>query len=122
MKSKKILLSGLAAIILIFATTLLKAQGSTKAEIKIKTSSHCEMSKVDIETALAFEKGVKRSELDLFTKIVTIKYNPQKTTPEKIRKAISDAGYDADTVKANPEAFGKLNDCCKKGTSCNSNK
>lgn len=82
--------------------------------IKIKTSSQCEECKERIEEALAFEKGVKTAELDVETKIVTVTYKKSKTSPEKIRKAISKVGYDADNVPADPKAYSKLDACCKK--------
>ncbi len=91
-----------------------KAQNAKKAELKVKTSAVCEMCKTTIEKELAFAKGVKRSAVDVPSKIVTITYNPKKTTPEKIRQAIANAGYDADDVPANPKAYEKLNACCKK--------
>jgi mercuric ion binding protein len=84
-------------------------------EIKIKTSSQCGMCKETIEKAMAFEKGVKTSDLDIKTKILTVNYNPAKTTPEKIRLAISKVGYDADDMKANEEAYHKLPKCCQHG-------
>jgi copper chaperone CopZ len=84
------------------------------ATIEIKTSAVCDMCIDPIEGALAYEKGVKKSKLNVKSKIVTVKYNPGKTDPDKIRKAISLAGYDADDVKADPKAYEKLDDCCKK--------
>ncbi len=113
MKTLKNILSGIAAILILF-TTSVKAQDSTIVELKVKTSSVCKMCKETIEQALAFEKGVKKSNLDVKSQIVTVTYNSKKTTPEKIRLAISNAGYDADAVPANPKAYKKLNDCCKK--------
>ena len=105
-------------IVLLFLVTLFanstKAQTTKTAEIKIQTSAVCETCKKTIEQALAFEKGIKKSELDLTTKIVTVVYNPNKTTPEKIRLAISNAGYDADSIKANPKSYKKSEECCKK--------
>ena len=90
------------------------AQDGKLGEVKIKTSSQCEDCKERIEEALAFEKGVRKSELDLETQILTVSYKKGKTTPEKIRKAISKAGYDADDVAADPKAYTKLPACCKK--------
>ena len=84
-------------------------------EIKIQTTAICGMCEERIETNMAFEKGVKSVELDDKTKIVTITYKTAKTNPEKLRKAISDLGYDADDVEANAEAYAKLPKCCKKG-------
>jgi periplasmic mercuric ion binding protein len=96
----------------------LSAQEATTAEIKIKTSAVCNMCKETIERNLAFEKGIKKSTLDVNSKILTVTYNPEKITPENIRLAISKIGYDADDVAANPKAYKKLDDCCKKGKVC----
>jgi periplasmic mercuric ion binding protein len=83
-------------------------------EVKIQTSAQCEMCKDRIETAMAYEKGVLKSNLDLETKVLTVKYKTDKTTAEKIRKAVAALGYDADDVVANYEAYQKLPNCCKK--------
>lgn len=106
----------LKAVLLIFIFNIgkIRAQETEMAEIKIKTSAVCNECKSTIESALAFTKGVKKSSLDVATSIVTVSYNPLKTTPEKIRTAISNAGYDADDVPANPKAYKKLSSCCKK--------
>ncbi len=80
----------------------------------IKTSAQCEICKETIEKALAYERGVLASDLNLQTKLVKVIYNPLKTTPEKIRKAISMSGYDADQVLADPRAYKRLPKCCKK--------
>ena len=116
MKKTKSILS-IVVIVLAFFATSAKAQNNT-AELKIRTSATCEMCKTTIEKYLAFEKGVKKSELDVATKILTVTYNPQKTTPEKIRIAVSKSGYDADDVKADPKAFARLEECCRKGQVC----
>jgi periplasmic mercuric ion binding protein len=83
-------------------------------EVKILTSAQCEMCKDRIETAMAYEKGVVKSNLDLETKILTVKYKTDKTTTDQIRKAVAALGYDADDVVANDEAYQKLPNCCKK--------
>lgn len=83
-------------------------------EIKIQTSAVCGMCEERLESNIAFEKGVKSVELDDKTKILTITYKTGKTDPEKLRKAVSKLGYDADDVEADPEAYEKLPACCKK--------
>jgi copper chaperone CopZ len=83
-------------------------------KIEIQTSAVCGMCKERIESNMAYEKGVKSVELDKKTKIVTITYRTDKTNPEKLRKAISELGYDADDVEANTKAYAKLPACCKK--------
>lgn len=118
---RTLLIPGVITLLVMFATTI-KAQDATTAELKIKTSAVCDMCKETMEKHMAFEKGVKRSSLDVESKILTVTYNPQKTTPEKIRKAVSKSGYDADDVPANPKAYKKLNACCKKGAVCTDKK
>ncbi len=107
------ILGFLVSILLLFAVSV-KAQ-DTASVLKVKTSAVCKMCKKTIETALASEKGIKKSELDVKSKIVTVNYNSKETTPEKIRKAIAEAGYDADDVSADPKAYKKLEKCCQKG-------
>ncbi|MFN7012675.1 MAG: heavy-metal-associated domain-containing protein [Bacteroidia bacterium] len=109
---KKIILS-LLAILLINA---LQAQEKTKKLeiITIKTSAVCDMCKNTLEKTMAYEKGVKKADLNVETKVFTITYNPQKTSPEKIKKAINKAGYDADDCPADSKAYENLQACCKK--------
>ncbi|MBW6490292.1 MAG: cation transporter [Lentimicrobium sp.] len=111
MKKERLIIIAAISVVLFGSVN---AQNLKNAEIEVKVSSQCSMCKATIEKALAFEKGVSRSSLDLETNTVTVAYKPGKTSPEKIRKAISEAGYDADDVAANQKAYLKLPDCCKK--------
>lgn len=113
----KILFSFIALLIMFKAN----AQETT-SEIKIKTSATCDMCKETIEKYVAFEKGIKKVTLDVDTKIATVVYNPKKTSPEKIRLAISKSGYDADNIPADKKAYDKLDACCKKGQVCTDKK
>ena len=97
-----------------YANRTVVSAGQSRETVKIKTSAQCETCKANIEKALSFTKGVKGANLDVDTKVVTVEYDPSKTTVEKIRLAISKAGYDADDVKADPKAYAKLKECCKK--------
>lgn len=96
-----------------WASQVVVAQTTTE-EVKIKTSAVCGMCKKTIEKDLAYEKGVVSSELDVESKELTVKYNPQKTNPAKIKKAVTKIGYDADELPAKPKAYKKLPECCKK--------
>lgn len=85
------------------------------AIIIIKTSTQCGMCKSRIEKAMAYEKGIISSSLDVDKAEFTVTYKLAKTTPKKIREAISNVGYDADDVKANKKAYDNLPGCCQKG-------
>jgi mercuric ion binding protein len=105
-------------LITIFAlgSSNLRAQKAKKTEtIIIKTSSQCGMCKATIEKAMAYEKGIVSSSLNVETAELTVKYKTVKTTPEKIRIAISMTGYDADEIKANKKAYDNLPGCCQVG-------
>ncbi|MES2559492.1 MAG: heavy-metal-associated domain-containing protein [Bacteroidota bacterium] len=82
--------------------------------IKIKTSAVCDMCKETIEKALSYEKGVKESSLDVDSKILTVTYYTKRTSAERIRVAVTKAGYDADGKPADPKAYEHLDPCCKK--------
>jgi copper chaperone CopZ len=96
----------------------LSAQATKKENnietITIKTSAVCDMCKETLEKAMAYERGVKTSSLDVATKVLTVTFDSKKTTPEKIRMAVTKAGYDADDMKADARAYDNLNACCKK--------
>ena len=63
---------------------------------------------------LTFERGVRLALLDMDTKKVTVRYNPRRTDPGKLRKAITKIGYDADDMEGDPGAYANLPACCKK--------
>lgn len=104
----------LIAFLALFLIVLHTAQAEGDKEIKIKTSAICEMCKARIERNLGLSKGVKEANLDLNNKVVTVKYNPSKTTAEAVKATITNTGYDADELPAAEKAYNKLPSCCKK--------
>ncbi len=92
----------------------ISVQGFSQTDtLKVMTSAVCEMCKKTIEHDMSFEKGVKKISLDVENKLLTVIYDPKKTSPEKIRIAITKTGYDADSLKADPKAFKRLPECCR---------
>lgn len=81
--------------------------------IKIPTSQ-CETCKDNISKALKKVAGIKSFDVDIDSKIVQVAFNKEVTNLDKIENAITAAGYDANNKKANPDAYAKLEDCCKK--------
>jgi periplasmic mercuric ion binding protein len=104
----------LAMAMMIFFVSPTFAQKSKKETVKIQTSSVCGMCKKTIEKALAYEKGIEKSSLDVKSGVVTVTYNPGKTNVENIRKAINLVGYSADESPADEKAYENLHFCCKK--------
>lgn len=102
-----------AAVLLINAKT--SAQTTTISEVKITTSAQCDMCKKRIEDGLYSQKGIIEANLNVETKVITVKYRNNKTSDTNIRNYISSLGYSADDVPANKEAYDKLPGCCQAG-------
>lgn len=111
----------LTFLFLITLSGLVYSNNSPKTEtIVIKTKIYCDHCKAcescgaKFDKILVFEKGIKMVTLDETAMTVTVMYNSRKTSPEKIRSAISKLGFDADEVKADSVAYDNLDGCCKK--------
>ena len=91
-----------------------QAKSSSTATAQFKTSAVCDMCKARIEKSLAYEKGVQSASLDVPSKVLTVTYRADKTTPEALRTAVQKTGYDADDLTADARAYNRLPDCCKK--------
>lgn len=90
--------------------------GNPKRQVaKILTNAQCSDCKQRIEGVLNYEKGINYAVLDVETKMVEVRFNSKRTSLEKIRKTISEIGYDADDVKANPKTQEELPGCCQPG-------
>lgn len=77
---------------------------------------HCERCQAKIEKAISLEKGVKDLVFDLKAQRLTIVYQKQETTPEKLRQALAKMGYEAKsyTATAQPQNSTRENrSCCR---------
>lgn len=110
---------GASFILIAFLATTVEVTASSKAKVvTIKTSAVCGSCKARIEKTLKATEGVEEAILNLNSKQVKIKYDPAKTSPDKLREAVAAIGYNADEVKANAEAYYKLPGCCQKPGVC----
>jgi mercuric ion binding protein len=81
----------------------------------IKTPTvQCEECKQRIESYLSREDGVQKVVVDYKRKTTKVTYLIDRNNYENVKAAIANAGYDADDVSANPDAYKKLPTCCKK--------
>lgn len=115
---KTILKSIIVTFSIFLFTNVASAQKTTQKAV-IKTFLHCDHCAVcetcgqKFKTEMLKIKGVKMYELDDKAMTFTIYYNSKKTTLQAIKEGISKLGYDADEVKADPEAYEGLDGCCK---------
>ena len=100
--------------------TVSYAQHKNTETVVIKTMIYCDHCKScsdcggKLEKDLSFNKGIKMVVLDERAMTVTVTFNPKKTSAQAIRQSITKYGYDADELKADPEAYAKLDACCLK--------
>ena len=102
MKRVKIILT---AVVLLLATNAVSAQvkkesaKDKEAEVVFSVNIHCENCEQRIKKNIPFEKGVKDLTTSLDKQLVTIKYQPDKTDKEKLKKSIEKLGYTCKEVK-----------------------
>jgi copper chaperone CopZ len=91
------------------------AQARKPVTVKIQTPGmQCEDCKKRIEDYLKYEEGVTKVVAYPRSKYVAVTYYTDRTNIENIKTAIANVGYDADDVKADPDAYKKLPKDCKK--------
>jgi copper chaperone CopZ len=113
---KQLLLGTLMFLLAAFVfTTTAKAQtqDTTIKEVKILTSAVCDHCKSKIEKKVNKLDGIESLELDVTTKILTVKYDSDLVTVAQIKTSITKAGYSADEIPADKDAFNNLPKCCK---------
>ena len=110
----KFLLITLLAIFSLSSASAQTAPAKGTETVKFKTSAVCEMCKARLEKSLAYEKGVQSATLDVASKMLTVNYRTDKTTPAALRAAVQKTGYDADDQLSEAKAYNRLPDCCKK--------
>jgi len=110
-------LTALVFVMALFSTSAIAQKTNKKAVIKtVLNCDHCKQCEtcgLKFKMELLKLKGVKMYELDDEAMTITVYYNGKKTDLQTIREGISKLGYDADDIKADPEAYEKLDNCCK---------
>lgn len=107
-------------VLLCFSTVLFAKKSKKVAKTVIHISLNCDHCKLCGTCGILFEselykiRGLKRFDLNENEKTLTVYYNKEKTDLAEIKAYISNLGYNADEVKADPEAYEQLDDCCKK--------
>jgi len=92
--------NGLLVIMMVFVMTSFaqeqkKASNKELKTVTYKCNMHCTSCQEKIEHNIAFEKGVKAITTDIEDNTVTVTYKTDKSSAEKIKKAIIDLGYTA---------------------------
>jgi Cu(I)/Ag(I) efflux system membrane fusion protein len=73
----------------------------------------CEMCRDRIEKTAKSVAGVSFASWNRETKVLDLKYNPEKTSPDAIGRAIAHAGHDNGSFRAPDRVYEALPACCK---------
>jgi copper chaperone CopZ len=76
-------------------------------------SIKCDMCVNTIKDALKKNNGIENADVNLQGKIAMVRYDKSSTDLKKIEQAISNAGYDANEIPRNRQAYENLPACCK---------
>ena len=104
-------------VVLLFIGTVAISQVTPRpirADIKTPHAT-CEPCKQKIEAWVSRSvDGLIKINVQIKRGITSVQYYPDRTNIEILKTAISNAGFDADDVLANPDTYKKLPDCCKR--------
>ena len=109
-------MKNILSLLLVLSATTMIAQTKNKkvTTVTIQTSAVCDMCEdLIVNKTLSYEKGVKYAEMNVETGELMVRYKNNKTSIEHLRNVISQLGYSADSVKADPAAYENLHFCCK---------
>ena len=91
------------------AQTTSKTSGSKTETFKV--SGECNMCKARIEKN-AREEGATSATWDVKTKMVTVTFDPAKTSVDALSKKFASVGHDTEKYKADDKAYEALPGCC----------
>jgi copper chaperone CopZ len=74
---------------------------------------NCGMCNTKITTAAKSVVGVISAKWNSETKMMSVKYDSEKTNLDEIQKKIASVGYDTKKYKADDEVYNNLHHCCK---------
>ena len=66
------------------------------------------------ENESTMESGIVQRRYNLISGEIRLQYYPDRVTPDVIRTVLANAGFDADSLKAEPEPYKKLPPICKR--------
>jgi len=94
-------------------TDHMTAGGAHEEHAMLNVNGKCEMCKDRIEKAAKEVEGVSFASWEMEKQVLHLNYDPEKTSPDDIAKAVAKAGHDTDKFKADQAAYNALPECCK---------
>jgi hypothetical protein len=111
---KKLRLFLVISILSAFGTMTFAQTETAKPSLKtdtFKVYGKCEMCKSRIEKTLKTD-GVTTSNWVVKTNMLTVTYDPSKTSSDVLGKKLASVGHDTEKFKASDDVYTKLPGCC----------
>jgi periplasmic mercuric ion binding protein len=113
MKTIKIFIT---VVLIMAVATAAYSQSSNQKSSGPKTESfkvwgECGMCKTRIEKTAKTE-GVTNAEWDAKTDMLTVTYDPSKTSKDDLSKKLASVGHDTEKYKADDKVYNALPPCC----------
>ncbi|QAR30165.1 TonB-dependent receptor [Ornithobacterium rhinotracheale] len=89
-----------------------QAQNNTFITQEVKVRGNCGQCKTRIEKAVN-QKEVSYGTWDIQSKILTLHFNPEKTSLQEVMQKVADVGHDNEYFKSKDTAYDNITPCCK---------
>ena len=99
-------------LFLFFISATISAKNEKNKKSNFEVIGNCEICKKRIEKAALSLKGVKMATWDIPSNILSVTYNSNKISPDKIESAVADVGHDTPSFKAPDNVYNELPMCC----------
>ena len=99
-------------LLLVAGNTEGLAQSANDTTASAFVAGACDMCKTRIEKAALERKGVKSAQWNLATQLLTVSFNHEQVTLERILCRVADRGHDNDFEKAKDAVYQSLPSCC----------
>ena len=87
--------------------------GGKKERASFTVYGECGMCETRIESAINELEGVSWADWEQETMELTVKFDSDIISLEKIKQKAAEAGHDSDDVRATEDAYENLHPCCK---------
>jgi periplasmic mercuric ion binding protein len=114
MKSVKLLITVMFAVVLVLTTSAQTQSGKQNASTKTETFKvwgKCDMCKNRIEKTAKVE-GVTNADWNIKTSMLSVTFDSAKTNVDALSKKLALVGHDTEKYKADDKVYNALPGCC----------
>ncbi|NOQ71902.1 MAG: hypothetical protein GQ574_07870 [Crocinitomix sp.] len=100
------------SVVFVESKTFVEEAGAIE-EHTFKVWGNCDMCKNRIESMLEKTEGISEATWNVESKMLTVRFDNNKISLNKIQQKLADIGHDSEGYKASKKAYKKLHACCR---------